>query len=69
MDKFFIIVIMIMLIFILSIFFFVYFTSMGVEKDVDNLRTELEKAQAPIYTPMGIFARLMDFFLSIFQTK
>jgi len=67
MDKFFIILILIMLIFMLSIFLFVYFTSIGVEKDVNNIKTELEKAQAPIYTPMGIFTALMKFFLSLFS--
>jgi len=67
MDKFFIILIVIMLIFMLSIFLFVYFTSIGVEKDVNNIKTELEKAQAPIYTPMGIFTALMKFFLSLFS--
>ena len=67
MDKFFIILILIMLIFMLSIFLFVYFTSIGVEKDVNNIKTELEKAQAPIYTPMGIFTAFMKFFLSLFS--
>jgi len=67
MDKIFIILIVMMLIFILSIFFFVYFTSIGVEEDVNDLRTEFEKAQAPIYTPMGIYVALMKFFLSFFS--
>lgn len=69
MDKFFIILIVIMLIFILSIFLFVYFTSMNVEEDVNDLRKELEKAQAPAFSPMGIFVRFMEFFLSFFKTK
>jgi len=51
----------------MSILFFVYFTSTGIEKDVDDLRTELEKAQAPIYTPMGIYTAFMKFFLSLFS--
>jgi len=67
MDKFFVIIIVIMLIFILSIFFFVYFTSTGVEKDVEILKSELERAQAPIYTPMGIYTAFMKFFLSLFS--
>ena len=69
MDKFFIILIVIMLIFVLSVFLFVYFTSTGVEKNVDELRTEVEKAQAPTLSPMGIFVRFMRFFLSFFQIK
>lgn len=56
-----------MLIFILSIFAFVYFTSTGVNENVSELKTELERAQAPVFTPMGIFSRLMNFFLSIFS--
>ena len=67
MDKFFIILIVIMLVFILSIFLFVYFTSIGVEKNVDDLRAELERAEAPIYTPMGIYVAFMKFFLSFFS--
>ena len=55
-----------MVFFLLSILFFVYFTSIGVEKDVNDLKTELEKAQAPFYTPMGIFKAFMEFFLSLF---
>lgn len=69
MDKFFIMLIVIMLIFMLSIFLFIYFTSIGVEKDVNDLRTELEKAEAPAFSPMGIFIRFMEFFLSFFKTK
>jgi len=69
MDKFFIILIVIMLIFILSIFFFVYFTSTGVEKNVHELRSELERAQTPVFSPMGIFVSFMKFFLSFFTNK
>lgn len=67
MDKIFIIIIAMMLIFILSILLFVYFTSTGVKKNVDELRTELERAQAPVYTPMGIYVAFMKFFLSFFS--
>jgi hypothetical protein len=56
-----------MLIFVLSIFFFVYFTSIGVEENVSELRTELEKAQAPVFSPMGIYTTFMKFFLSLFS--
>ena len=67
MDRFFIILIAIMLIFILSIFLFVYFASVGVDKNVDELRTELERAEAPSFSPMGIFVSFMKFFLSLFS--
>jgi hypothetical protein len=53
----------------MSILFFVYFTSTGVEKDVGQLRTELERAQAPVFSPMGIFSAFMKFFLSFFMNK
>ena len=58
---------MIMLIFILSIFLFVYFASIGVDKNVDELRSELERAQAPTFSPMGIYVAFMKFFLSFFS--
>ncbi len=67
MDNFFMILIVIMFIFILSIFAFVYFASTGVEKNVSELRTGLEKAQAPIFSPMGIYTTFMKFFLSLFS--
>jgi len=67
MDKFFVILIALMLIFILSIFLFVYFTSVGIDENVDDLRTELERAEAPRFSPMGIFVSFMKFFLSFFS--
>jgi len=57
---------MLMLFFLVSILFFVYFTSTGVEENVNDLKTELEKAEAQIYTPMGIFKAFMQFLLSLF---
>ena len=66
MDKIFIIIIVLMLFFLVSILFFVYLTSTGVEKDVNNLKTELEKAQAPTLSPMSIVVAFMKFFLSLF---
>jgi len=67
MDRFFIILIVIMLVFILSIFLFVYFASIGVDKNVDELRAELERAEAPTFSPMGIYVAFMKALLSFFS--
>jgi flagellar basal body-associated protein FliL len=69
MDSLFIIIIVIMLIFIMSILFFVYYTSIGIENNVGQIRSELERAQAPVFSPMGVFSTFMKFFLSFFKTK
>lgn len=60
-------IIVLMFIFLLSILLFVYFTSTGVKKEVNSLKSGIEKAQAPIYSPMGIVSALMKFFLSLFS--
>ncbi len=67
MDNVFVMIIALMFIFLLSILLFVYFTSTGVKKDVHSLKSELEKAQAPMYSPMGVVSSLMKFFLSLFS--
>jgi uncharacterized BrkB/YihY/UPF0761 family membrane protein len=69
MDSFFTIIIVVMLIFVLSILLFVYFTSTGIEENVHELKTELQKAQVPSFSPMGIFSSFMKFFLSFFTNK
>lgn len=66
MNKFFLGVIILMLIFLLIVFFFVTQTTSRIGKGAKEMRGELERVQAPFYTPMGIFTAFMKLFLSFF---
>lgn len=68
MNKFFLGIVILMFIFLFIVFFFVTQVTSRIGKGAKEMRSELERIQAPIYTPMGIFTAFMKLFLSFFPS-
>jgi len=69
MQKIFIFAVIFMFIILIAMFFFVSRMSTAMNKNVQELRLELDKVRAPIYTPLGLsttFLKAILSFLSLF---
>ncbi len=67
MEKIFLGIVIFAIIFILLLTFFIIRVSSNVTENARELRTTLEKVQAPIYSPLGIVVSFFKFLLSFFS--